>query len=93
MIKADPNVVWYRRLRILYLACVIVTIAVTAFIYLTSTTSTTFGVWSLIAPFFILFSFFSFIHQWRYWKLFEQRRIRAALYDLREDLPKGEPKD
>jgi len=82
MIKADPNVVRYRRLLLLQLACTIVMVAAIAFIYLTSTTSTLFKVYSLIVPLLFLLSFFSNIQQRQYWKRFEQRRIRAAQSDL-----------
>ncbi len=90
MIKADPNVVRFRRLLLLQLASAIVMVVAIAFIYLTSTTSTFFKVWSLIVPFFVLLSSFSFIQQGRYWKRFEQRRNRAARGDqslLSEEQP------
>jgi hypothetical protein len=83
MIKADPNVVRYRRLRILYFGALIIMVVSMAPLYLTSTLSTSFRVWSLILPFFVLFSFYSFIQQGQYWKRFEQRRIRAVQGDRR----------
>jgi len=82
MIKADPNVVRYRRLRILYFGALMIMVVSFAPLYLTYTHSTSFKVWSLIVPFFVLLSFFSFIQQGRYWKRFEQRRNRAARGDL-----------
>ncbi len=82
MIKADPNVVRYRRVRILYFGGVMLMVVSIALLYLTSTHSTSFRVLSLILPFFVLFSFFSFIQQGQYWKRFEQRRFRAAQGDL-----------
>lgn len=78
MIKADPNVVRYRRLRILYFGALMIMVVSFAPLYLTSTHSTPFRDWSFILPFFVLVSFFSFIQQGQYWKRFEQRRIRAA---------------
>jgi uncharacterized membrane protein len=90
MIKADPNVVWYRRLRILYSGALIIMVVSFAPLYLTSTHFTPFRDWSFILPFFVLLSFFSFIQQGRYWKGFEQRRIRAAQGDrslLAEEQP------
>jgi len=82
MIKADPNVVRYRRLRILYFGALMIMVVSFAPLYLTSTHSTPFRNWSFILPFFVLLSFFSFIQQGRYWKRFEQRRNRAAQGDL-----------
>ena len=90
MIKADPNVVRFRRLLMLQLACAIVMVAAIAFIYLTSSTSTLFKVWSLTLPLLVLLFFFSYIQQRRYWKRFEQRRNRAAQVDqslLAEEQP------
>ena len=90
MSRADPNVVRYRRLRILYFGALMIMVVSFAPLYLTSTPPTPFRVWSLIAPFFLLLSSFSFIQQGRYWKRFEQRRIRAAQGDqslLAEEQP------
>ncbi len=90
MIKADPNVVRYRTLRILYFGALMIMVVSFAPLYLTSTHSTPFRNWSFILPFFVLVSFFSFIQQGQYWKRFEQRRIRATQGDqslLAEEQP------
>ncbi len=90
MIKADPNVVRYRRVRILYFGGVMLMVVSIALLYLTSTLSTLFKVWSIFIFFFVLLSLFSNIQQGRYWKRFEQRRIRATQGDqslLAEEQP------
>ncbi len=51
MIKADPNVVRFRRARILYFGALMIMVVSIASLYLTSTTSTSFRVLSLIVPF------------------------------------------
>jgi hypothetical protein len=81
MIKADPNVVRFRRVRILYIGALMIMVVSFAPLYLTSTHFNPVRDWSFILPFFILLSFFSFIQQGQYWKRFEQRRIRAAQGD------------
>lgn len=90
MIKADPNVVRFRRARILYFGAIMLIVVSIALLYLTSTTSTLFKAWSIFMFFFVLLSFFTFKQQWQYWKRFEQRRIRAAQGDrslLAEEQP------
>jgi uncharacterized membrane protein len=90
MIKADPNVVRYRRLRILNLVGLFILVVATAFLYLTSIPSTLFNVWSVIVILFASLQLFSYIQQRQYWKRFEQRRIRAAQGDqslLAEEQP------
>ena len=82
MIKADPNVVRFRRARILYFGAQSIMVVGIVLLNLTSTLSTSFRVLSLIVPFLVLFSFFSFIQLGRYWKHYEQRRIRTAQGDL-----------
>jgi len=78
MIKADPNVVRYRMLRILYFGALIIMVVCFAPLYLNPAPLTPFRVWSLITPFFLLLASLSFIQQGQYWKRFEQRRIRAS---------------
>ncbi len=90
MIKADPNVVRFRRLRILYFGALMIIVVSFAPLYLTSTSLTPFKVWSLTVPLLVLLFFFSYIQQRRYWNRFEQRRNRAAQVDqslLAEEQP------
>ncbi len=90
MIKADPNVVRFRRARILYFGALMIMVVSIVLLNLTSTLSTSFKVLSLVVPFLILLFFFSYIQQRRYWKRFEQRRNRAAQVDqslLAEEQP------
>jgi len=90
MIKADPNVVRFRRARILYFGALMIMVVSIVLLNLTSTLSTSFKVLSLVVPFLILLFFFSYIQQRRYWKRFEQRRNRAAQGDqslLAEEQP------
>jgi hypothetical protein len=90
MIKADPNVVRFRRARILYFGALMIMVVSIALLYLTSTLSTLFKIWSIFIFFFVLLSLFSNIQQGRYWKRFEQQRIRAAQGDqnlLAEEQP------
>ena len=90
MIKADPNVVRFRRARILYFGALMIMVVSIVLLNLTSTLSTSFKVLSLVVPFLILLFFFSYIQQRRYWKRFEQQRIRAAQGDqslLAEEQP------
>ena len=90
MIKADPNVVRFRRARILLFGALMMMVVCIALLYLTSTLSTLFKVWSIFMFFVVLLSSFSFIQQGQYWKRFEQRCIRAAQGDrslLAEEQP------
>src|SRR5215467_14196856 len=81
MIKADPNVVRYRMLRILYFGALIIMVVCFAPLYLNPAPLTPFRVWSLTVPLLVLLSFFSYTQQRQYWKRFEKRRIRASQGD------------
>jgi hypothetical protein len=90
MIKADPNVVRFRRARILIFGALMMMVVCIALLYLTSTLSTLFKVWSIFISFVVVLSLFSNIQQGQYWKRFEQRRTRAAQGDqslLAEEQP------
>jgi hypothetical protein len=82
MIKADPNVVRYRRFRILYLACVSPIALLAVAIYLISGPSFLFWPELIAALILIPLAIFSTTLQGRLWKRFEQRRNRAAQGDL-----------
>ena len=82
MIEADPNVVRYRRARILYLACVSPIALLAVANYLFSGPSLLFWLELIAALILISLAIFSTTLQGRLWKRFEQRRNRAAQGDL-----------
>jgi uncharacterized membrane protein len=90
MIKADPNVVRFRRFRIVYLACFSLIALLAVAIYPISGPS--FQFWPELIAVLILIplAIFSTILQGRVWKRYEQRRNRAAAGDqglLAEEQP------
>jgi uncharacterized membrane protein len=90
MIKADPNVVRFRRVRILYLACVSPIALLAVATYQISGPSFLFWLELIAALVLIPLAIFSTTLQGRVWKRFEQRRNRAAQGDqslLAEDQP------
>jgi hypothetical protein len=90
MIKADPNVVQFRRARILYLACVSPIALLVAANYQIFGPSLLFWLELIGVLILIPSAVFSTTLQGRLWKHFEQRRNRAAAGDqslLAEDQP------
>jgi hypothetical protein len=82
MIKADPNVVQVRTLRIVYLVCVSSIALLAVATYLISGPSFQFWPELIAALILIPLAIFSTTLQGRLWNRYEQRRIRAAQGDL-----------